>query len=199
MQLPACQLSCSDCNSLQAAGKAGRAHRQAAAALALHCLHMSTDTSSPPPHTQQTPHTHQVVAQIEGDGSARIHITPLRASRALALRYLAQRHGVELSPLTLRCAAHTLCSAARALPPGSPALFAASDAEDLVGGVQSVLVVAPGDAAPGDASAGDAPAGDAPPGDAGGDAGLGGFPVDLEAYTYDGRLQIVPLPAAAAK
>jgi hypothetical protein len=43
----------------------------------------------------------QVVAQVEGDGTARIHITPLRASRALALRYLAHQHGVDLRSLVV--------------------------------------------------------------------------------------------------
>jgi hypothetical protein len=43
----------------------------------------------------------QVTAQAEGDGSVRLHVTPLRASRALALRWLAQKHKVELTNLAV--------------------------------------------------------------------------------------------------
>jgi hypothetical protein len=47
-----------------------------------------------PPHASSS-----VMAQIDADGAARLHVTPLRASRALALRYLAHRHGVDLGAL----------------------------------------------------------------------------------------------------
>jgi hypothetical protein len=150
----------------------------------------------------------QITAQAEADGSARIHVTPLRASRALALRYLALRHGVDMTDLAFVrwaapgggesrgvCALRTRRqqpaprskphspsppaapalpprSCARRMPPGEPAAFAASDAADLIGGVQSVLVVPPG-------------------GPAGAAAGLDGFPVDLELFKYDDRLQIM--------
>jgi hypothetical protein len=68
--------------------------------------------------------------------------------------------------------------------PGSPAKFATSDAEELLGGVQGVLVVPPPAA-----TAATAPTLEQL---------LGGFPVDADAFTHDGRLQVLPLTAAPA-
>ncbi|GBF97791.1 sucrose phosphate synthase [Raphidocelis subcapitata] len=144
----------------------------------------------------------QVVAQLESDGAARLHITPLRASRALALRYLAHRHGVEMRGLVVVSCARELAPPPPAGGP-CPAAFAASDAEDLLAGALGALVVPPPpppppppaprapDGAPADAAA--------PGGGAGAEAAegpgagqlLGGFPVDLSLYTHDGRLQVL--------
>ncbi|GBF90940.1 sucrose-phosphate synthase-like [Raphidocelis subcapitata] len=116
----------------------------------------------------------QIAAQLEADGAARLHITPLRASRALALRYLAHRHGVPLADLVF-------VSCAREMAPGAPARFAASDAEDLVAGVQGVLVLPPPPAAGDGAAVAAASA---------------GFAVDLEPYSHDGRIQLMPAAAS---
>ena len=177
----------------------------------------------------------QVVAQSEADGSVRLHVTPLRASRALALRYLAQRHGVAVSDLVfVACArgpvadptaaataaadAAAAAAATSAAPaePAHAARFAASDAEDLVGGVQSVLVIAPPPANSADDAASDGGSdgggggvelsiGGGGGGGGGGGAGgqpsasqheLGGFAVDLAPYGATGRVKVVPLAAA---
>jgi hypothetical protein len=79
------------------------------------------------------------------------------------------------------------------MAPGAPAAFAASDAADLIGGVQSVLVLPPAAPAAG-AGEGAAAAAPAPSGRAG--QLLDGFPVDLELYSYDDRLQIMGAPQA---
>lgn len=111
----------------------------------------------------------QVVAQLE-NGDIKLHITPLRGSRALALRHLTYKHKVDMTSLVLVCCARELQTG----PDGQAghAKFACSDMEDVVAGVQGVLVVPP-------------------PADAvnGGD----GFPVDLGLYTHDGRLQLLNL------
>lgn len=97
-------------------------------------------------------------------------MTPLRASRALALRYLAFHHRVQLANLVL-------VSVAREAPAGEPARFATSDAEDLLGGVQRAFVLPPAPAAAGVVR----PA--------------GGFPVDLALHAHDGRVQRVETDA----
>lgn len=63
-------------------------------------------------------------------GSVKLHITPLRASRALALRFMAHKHRMRLASLAL------VCCAASVDKGGATARFVASDAEDLVAGVQ---------------------------------------------------------------
>lgn len=108
----------------------------------------------------------QIMAQMDA-GAIKLHLTPLRGSRALALRHLAYTHKVDMSSLVLVASAKDVqpCSSG----PAGPAKFACSDMEDLVAGVQGVLVVPP-------------PAGHSKE----------GFTVDLELYTHDARLQLLP-------
>ena len=47
----------------------------------------------------------QMVAR-EGQVMANVHITPMRASRALALRYLATKFGVDMEALAVRQPSH---------------------------------------------------------------------------------------------
>ncbi|KAI8477407.1 MAG: hypothetical protein J3K34DRAFT_515747 [Monoraphidium minutum] len=105
-----------------------------------------------------------------GGGGARLAVTPLRASRALALRYLAMQHRVDVENLVLFA-----CASDASAPPR--ASFAASDAEDLVAGAQKVLVLPPpaGAGAANGAAAGAA----------------GGFQVDLGLYAYDARVTLL--------
>jgi sucrose-phosphate synthase len=130
----------------------------------------------------------QVCAQLDG-AATRLHVTPLRASRALALRFLAYKHRVDLTSIVVICCAAAVIdsplslaesldaavggggggggkraaaagaaegeaaaagaaagpnpAAARPKPRRLEARFAASDVEDLVAGVQGVLVVPP--------------------------------------------------------
>jgi hypothetical protein len=111
----------------------------------------------------------QVMAQMDG-GVIKLHLTPLRGSRALALRHLAYTHKVDMSSLVLVATAKDVepCTSG----PAGPAKFACSDMEDLVAGVQGVLVVPPPAGAPGQAKE--------------------GFTVDLELFTHDARLQLRP-------
>jgi sucrose-phosphate synthase len=111
----------------------------------------------------------QVVAQLES-GDIKLHITPLRGSRALALRHLTYKHKVDMTSLVLVCCARDMKTG----PDGQArqAKFSCSDMEDVVAGVQGVLVVPP-------------PAGAADAGD--------GFSVDLGLFTHDGRLQLLQL------
>eukprot|EP00878_Enallax_costatus_P003956 GHUV01004177.1.p1 GENE.GHUV01004177.1~~GHUV01004177.1.p1 ORF type:complete len:1210 (+),score=383.57 GHUV01004177.1:125-3754(+) len=111
----------------------------------------------------------QVVAQLE-NGDIKLHITPLRGSRALALRHLTYKHKVDMTSLVLVCCARDLKMSGESQ--AGPAKFACSDMEDVIAGVQGVLVVPP----PAGAAAAE-----------GGD----GFPVDLGLYTHDGRLQLL--------
>lgn len=109
----------------------------------------------------------QVMAQMDA-GVVKLHLTPLRGSRALALRHLAYAHKVDMSSLVLVCCAKDVQPAAAG--PAGMAKFACSDVEELVSGVQSVLVMPPA-------------------------AGAGthnGFAVDLGLYTHDARLQLLP-------
>lgn len=105
-------------------------------------------------------------------GAIKLHLTPLRGSRALALRHLTFTHKVDMSSLVLVTTAKDVQPCASG--PAGLAKFACSDMEDLVAGVQGVLVVPP-------------PAG-------ADDAGRGkqGFTVDLELFTHDARLQLLP-------
>jgi hypothetical protein len=103
-------------------------------------------------------------------GAIKLHITPLRGSRALALRHLAYVHKVDMSSLVLVACAKDVQPGASG--PAGPAKFACSDMEDLVSGVQGVLVVPPPAAAAG--------------------AAQDGFEVDLELFTHDARLQLLP-------
>jgi hypothetical protein len=104
-------------------------------------------------------------------GVVKLHITPLRASRALALRHLAYQHKVDMSSLVLVACAKDVQPAGATATAG-PAKFACSDMEDLLAGVQGVLVV--------------------PPPAAGEGKGVDGFSVDLGLYTHDARLQLLP-------
>jgi hypothetical protein len=113
----------------------------------------------------------QVIAQ-QDVGATKLHILPLRGSRALALRHLTYTHRVDMSSLVLVAAAKALAPGAGGAPAGV-GRFACSDAEDLVAGVQGVLVVPPAAAAGGGSSA-------------------DGFPVDLQLFTHDGRVQLLP-------
>jgi hypothetical protein len=103
-------------------------------------------------------------------GAIKLHITPLRGSRALALRHLAYAHKVDMSSLVLVACAKDVQPGASG--PAGPAKFACSDMEDLVSGVQGVLVVPPPAAAAGGVK--------------------DGFGVDLELFTHDARLQLLP-------
>jgi hypothetical protein len=107
----------------------------------------------------------QVIAQQDG-AATKLHILPVRGSRALALRHLTYRHRVDMSSLVLVTCAKDLAPTGAG---GGVAKFACSDAEELVSGVQGVLVLPP------------------PPGAAG-----DGFPVDLDLFTHDGRVQLLP-------
>lgn len=150
------------------------------------CLAPCPNCSTPQPHKQ----TQQVMAQMDGS-VIKLHLTPLRGSRALALRHLAYTHKVDMSSLVLVCCAKDVAAPGAAggsssPSPAGPAKFACSDMEDLLGGVQGVLVVPP-------------PAGPAAEGGAAGDGeklqqlrGRDGFTVDLELYTHDARLQLLP-------
>ncbi|KAI8473309.1 MAG: hypothetical protein J3K34DRAFT_519144 [Monoraphidium minutum] len=125
----------------------------------------------------------QITAAAEGDGSVALHVTPLRASRALAVRWLAHKHKVDITSLMF-------VSCARAMAPGQPAHFATSDAEDALGGAQHVVVVPP-PAAPAPAPA-DGAAGGEPQAAAAAAAQLpSGFSVDLSLFTHDGRLHVL--------
>lgn len=112
----------------------------------------------------------QIMAQMDR-GAIKLHLTPLRGSRALALRHLTFTHKVDMSSLVLVTTAKDVQPCASG--PAGLAKFACSDMEDLVAGVQGVLVVPP---------------------PAGADAGHGkqGFTVDLELFTHDARLQLLP-------
>lgn len=112
----------------------------------------------------------QVIAQ-QDDGCTKLHILPLRGSRALALRHLTYHHRVDMSSLVLVTSAKEITTGAAGA--AGVAKFACSDAEELVSGVQGVLVVPPAGGA-----------------DAGGS--VDGFAVDLELFTHDGRLQLMP-------
>jgi hypothetical protein len=112
----------------------------------------------------------QVVSQLDG-GDIKLHITPLRCSRALALRHLTYKHKVDMTSLVLVCCARDMANG----PQGGAgaagvAKFACSDMEDVVAGVQGVLVVPP------------------PAGVAG-----EGFPVDLGLFSHDGRVQLLQI------
>lgn len=120
----------------------------------------------------------QLLSQYDED-ACKVHITPLRASRALALRYLAHKHKVNLDNLVLITCATGLQGAGLSegaqleggIQPveGRTATFAASDVEDLVSGKQGVLVV--------------------PPGKANGE--VQGFEVDLGLYQHYERVQLL--------
>jgi hypothetical protein len=104
-------------------------------------------------------------------GVIKLHLTPLRGSRALALRHLTFTHKVDMSSLVLVTTAKDVQPGASG--PAGLAKFACSDMEDLVAGVQGVLVVPP-------------------PANADAAHGKQGFSVDLELYTHDARLQLLP-------
>jgi sucrose-phosphate synthase len=191
----------------------------------------------------------QVCAQLDG-AATRLHVTPLRASRSLALRFLAYKHRVDLTSIVVICCAAAViesplslaeadaasaaaASAASAAakraaaaaaqaeaaaagggggeggaagssssPSPAPAAkkprrlearFAASDVEDLVAGVQGVLVVPPSSGVvvvPGSAAGGGNSSDAATRGLA------DGFAVDLGAWD-DGRVQLLA-PAASS-
>lgn len=122
----------------------------------------------------------QLMAQME-NSTVKIHITPVRASRALALRYLAHRHKVSLpSILLVACPRLLEVSKGGQLESGS---FAASDADDLVAGCQGVMLL------PGDGSTA-----------AGGNSGStgaakAGYSVDLSVYTHSDRVKVLKKPA----
>jgi hypothetical protein len=82
----------------------------------------------------------QLMAQLE-EGSSHIHVTPLRASRSLALRYLTYKHKVDLRNIALVCCPREL--EVREGGKLGMATFAASDLEEVVAGVQKVLLVPP--------------------------------------------------------
>jgi hypothetical protein len=171
----------------------------------------------------------QVCAQLDG-AATRLHVTPLRASRALALRFLAYKHRVDLTSIVLVCcaaaviesplslaeadaasaaaasaasaAAKRQAQAADGAAPAAPApskprrleaRFAASDVEDLVSGVQGVLVVPPSSGVvvvPTAGGGGGASAAAAAAAAASGSALADGFAVDLGAWD-DGRVQLL--------
>jgi len=54
--------------------------------------------------------TLQMVSE-EGDMLSNVHITPLRASRALSLRYLANKFNLNMERITVRLAFVALCAA----------------------------------------------------------------------------------------
>jgi hypothetical protein len=112
----------------------------------------------------------QVVSQLDG-GDIKLHITPLRGSRSLALRHLTYKHKVDMTSLVLVCCARDMSPG----PQGGAgaagvAKFACSDMEDVVAGVQGVLVVPPPAGAAGE-----------------------GFPVDLGLFSHDGRVQLLQI------
>jgi hypothetical protein len=113
----------------------------------------------------------QVVSQLDG-GDIKLHITPLRGSRSLALRHLTYKHKVDMTSLVLVCCARDMAPGANGgAGAAGVAKFACSDMEDVVAGVQGVLVVPP----PAGAAAGE------------------GFPVDLGLFSHDGRVQMLQI------
>ncbi|KAF6252365.1 hypothetical protein COO60DRAFT_1287118 [Scenedesmus sp. NREL 46B-D3] len=113
----------------------------------------------------------QLVSQLDG-GDIKLHITPLRGSRALALRHLTYSHKVDMTSLVLVCCARDMSPGADgSAGAAGVAKFACSDMEDVVAGVQGVLVVP----RPAGAAAGE------------------GFPVDLGLFAHDGRVQLLQI------
>jgi hypothetical protein len=113
----------------------------------------------------------QVVSQLDG-GDIKLHITPLRGSRSLALRHLTYKHKVDMTSLVLVCCARDMAPGVTgAAGAAGVAKFACSDMEDVVAGVQGVLVVPP----------------------AAGAAAGEGFPVDLGLFSHDGRVQMLQI------
>jgi len=114
----------------------------------------------------------QLMAQLE-EGSSHIHVTPLRASRTLALRYLTYKHRVDLRNIALVC-----CPRDLEMGEGGKlgmATFAASDLEDVVAGVQKVLLVPP----------------EMQQHQEVGDVHKPGFSVDLGVFGHDNRVQVL--------
>lgn len=112
----------------------------------------------------------QVVSQLDG-GDIKLHITPLRGSRALALRHLTYKHKVDMTSLVMVCCARDMAPGAQGgTGAAGVARFACSDMEDVVAGVQGVLVVPPPAGAAGE-----------------------GFPVDLGLFSHDGRVQLLQI------
>uniref|UniRef100_A0A383W8H5 sucrose-phosphate synthase n=1 Tax=Tetradesmus obliquus TaxID=3088 RepID=A0A383W8H5_TETOB len=112
----------------------------------------------------------QVVSQLDG-GDIKLHITPLRGSRALALRHLTYKHKVDMTSLVMVCCARDMAPGAQGgTGAAGVARFACSDMEDVVAGVQGVLVVPPPAGATGE-----------------------GFPVDLGLFSHDGRVQLLQI------
>jgi len=74
-----------------------------------------------------------------------LHITPIRASRPLAIRFLVQRLGISMENVVMLCIASSIKSSQQqAISKESMTVgFVTSDADALVGGAQRVIIVPP--------------------------------------------------------
>lgn len=94
----------------------------------------------------------QIILQVDktaaGKGVAPLlHVMPQRASRALAMRFVFERHGVDLENVVLVGVASSI-SASKTSPDQSESRkvgFVVSDMHDLIGGKQKVVLVPPTD------------------------------------------------------
>eukprot|EP00803_Ostreobium_quekettii_P007884 evm.model.scf_2113.2 EVM.evm.TU.scf_2113.2 scf_2113:13778-22052(-) len=75
-----------------------------------------------------------------GETAARVHVTPLRASRSLAVRFLMARLGISMARATVVCFPSAMAAEGESLRVG----LAASDARAMVAGSQAVVLVPPG-------------------------------------------------------
>ncbi|KXZ52724.1 hypothetical protein GPECTOR_8g118 [Gonium pectorale] len=126
-----------------------------------------------------------------------LHVTPLRCNRSLVLRYLAVRYGVQLEDMTVVAfhagGAATGAAAAAALaapppPPPSSVSLRCSDGEDLVAGLQRVVLLAEGDGKVG----GGAEAAEMTSHGGSGGSSIGPlFEVDLAPYQSSGRVAVL--------
>jgi hypothetical protein len=69
----------------------------------------------------------QVCAQLDG-AATRLHVTPLRASRSLALRFLAYKHRVDLTSIVVICCAAAVIESPLSLAEADAASAAAASA-----------------------------------------------------------------------
>jgi hypothetical protein len=149
-----------------------------------------------------------LTAEVSGTGGGggsealRLHLTPIRASRALAASYLALKLQVPLDGVTVLGFPTGASASGGSSDPkgegaskagggsasgGARAAFCASDAQDWVAGLQQVALLPPPQGAGGLAAG------------AQGEPGQGRcFWVDLGAYAYEGRVRLLLSPQPAA-
>lgn len=94
----------------------------------------------------------QTILQVDktaaGKGVAPLlHVTPQRASRALAMRFVFHRLGIDLDNVVVVCVASSIAStmSSDSTSESRRVGFVASDMYDLVGGRQKVVIVPPND------------------------------------------------------